>query len=338
MGCLKLEYQPQERVLEENTLFLEKGLEKKGSAIKNRVRRYRYGFNGMERDNEVKGSGNSLDFGARIYDSRLGKWLSADPSEARYPGWSTYNFVQNNPIIYNDPDGKDARVTITKQENGTTVIKISSTLRVKEGVSQATIDAMQTNLNRFVNQSHELEKGGKNYVVQFDVTVATGVLQKGDNSIDIVPGRPQAHGGSGEFIDVDTKSDMGTMVLEIGNEITVDDRQSKEGNTISHEFLHLTGLADRYYDTGNNLKYSVSDNDYREDIMGASGNVTILTNTDQLHGLIDAIETKTGIVELGQTKSTILQLGDKVPNYNVRNVSKKQTTVHTRTVIPLEDE
>ena len=41
--------------------------------------KYRWGFNGKETDNEVKGNGNSLDFGARIYDSRLGRWLSVDP-------------------------------------------------------------------------------------------------------------------------------------------------------------------------------------------------------------------------------------------------------------------
>ena len=39
---------------------------------------YRWGFNGEETDNDVKGAGNSLDFGARIYDSRLGRWLSLD--------------------------------------------------------------------------------------------------------------------------------------------------------------------------------------------------------------------------------------------------------------------
>ncbi|MCU7549877.1 hypothetical protein OCK74_12165 [Chitinophagaceae bacterium LB-8] len=40
---------------------------------------YRYGFNGKENDNEVKGDGNSLDFGGRIYDPRLGRWHSTDP-------------------------------------------------------------------------------------------------------------------------------------------------------------------------------------------------------------------------------------------------------------------
>lgn len=33
---------------------------------------YRYGFNGMEQDEEIKGDdGSSLDFGARIYDPRI---------------------------------------------------------------------------------------------------------------------------------------------------------------------------------------------------------------------------------------------------------------------------
>jgi RHS repeat-associated protein len=68
--------------------------------------RYRFGFNGMEKDNEMKGVGNSLDFGARMYDSRLGRWLSMDPLTVRYPHVSPYAFVGNSPISLVDPDGK----------------------------------------------------------------------------------------------------------------------------------------------------------------------------------------------------------------------------------------
>ena len=67
---------------------------------------YRFGFNGMEKDNEVKGKGNSLDFGARIYDSRLGRWLSIDPLAAKYPDVSTFTFALNTPIQAKDPDGR----------------------------------------------------------------------------------------------------------------------------------------------------------------------------------------------------------------------------------------
>jgi RHS repeat-associated protein len=59
----------------------------------------------MEKDDEVSGSGNSLDFGARMYDSRLGRWLARDPKTGRLPSFSPYMFVNNDPIRYIDPDG-----------------------------------------------------------------------------------------------------------------------------------------------------------------------------------------------------------------------------------------
>ena len=68
--------------------------------------RYRFGFNGVEKDNELKGVGNSLDFGARMYDSRVARWLSLDPLAQKYPGISPYTFVADNPIWFIDPDGK----------------------------------------------------------------------------------------------------------------------------------------------------------------------------------------------------------------------------------------
>lgn len=68
--------------------------------------KYRFGFNGKEKDDEIQGEGNSLDFGGRIYDSRLGRWLSLDPLMDKYPSLSAYNFCANNPIIFIDPSGK----------------------------------------------------------------------------------------------------------------------------------------------------------------------------------------------------------------------------------------
>ncbi|MFY0675624.1 MAG: RHS repeat-associated core domain-containing protein, partial [Bacteroidia bacterium] len=72
----------------------------------NAANAYRYGFNGMERDDEWKGTGNAYDFGARIYDARLGRWLARDPLEAKYSDLSPYNFGANNPVHFVDPDGE----------------------------------------------------------------------------------------------------------------------------------------------------------------------------------------------------------------------------------------
>lgn len=66
----------------------------------------RYGFNGMSKDDELKGDGNSYDFGARMLDTRLGRWLTIDPKAGKYPDLSPYVFCANNPIIFIDPDGK----------------------------------------------------------------------------------------------------------------------------------------------------------------------------------------------------------------------------------------
>jgi RHS repeat-associated protein len=73
-----------------------------------------FSFNGKEKDDEVKGDGNSLDFGARIYDSRLGRWLTIDYLFAKYPSFSPYNFVLNNPILFIDPDGNDVDISNLK--------------------------------------------------------------------------------------------------------------------------------------------------------------------------------------------------------------------------------
>jgi RHS repeat-associated protein len=72
---------------------------------------YRFGFNGKENDNEVKGVGNSIAFEARIYDSRLGKFLSVDPMIKDYPSFTSYSFAGNSPIVLVDKKGEFPWVT-----------------------------------------------------------------------------------------------------------------------------------------------------------------------------------------------------------------------------------
>lgn len=69
---------------------------------------YRYGFNGKENDNEVKGEGNQQDYGMRIYDPRLGRFLSTDPLSKIYPMLTPYQFASNTPIQAVDLDGMEA--------------------------------------------------------------------------------------------------------------------------------------------------------------------------------------------------------------------------------------
>lgn len=71
---------------------------------------YRFGFNGMEGDNEVTGSGNMINYKARIYDPRLGRFLSVDPLTKSFPELTPFQFASNTPLWAVDLDGLEARV------------------------------------------------------------------------------------------------------------------------------------------------------------------------------------------------------------------------------------
>ncbi|MBV8255407.1 MAG: AHH domain-containing protein [Chitinophaga sp.] len=76
---------------------------------------YRYGFNGKENDNEVKGEGDQQDYGMRIYDPRIGKFLSVDPLTRQYPHYTPYSFAGNKPIAFIDANGAGEEPSLFKQ-------------------------------------------------------------------------------------------------------------------------------------------------------------------------------------------------------------------------------
>jgi RHS repeat-associated protein len=77
---------------------------------------YKYGFNGMEKDDEMKGEGNSYTTEFRQHDPRIGRWLSVDPIV--YEWQSMYCAFNNNPVIFMDPSSAEGVATITKNEDG----------------------------------------------------------------------------------------------------------------------------------------------------------------------------------------------------------------------------
>ncbi|MCX6317425.1 MAG: hypothetical protein NTW29_09060 [Bacteroidetes bacterium] len=64
----------------------------------------RYGFNGKERDIDMN-SLTAYDYGFRIYNPAIGKFLSVDPLTGSYPWYTPYQFAGNKPINCIDLDG-----------------------------------------------------------------------------------------------------------------------------------------------------------------------------------------------------------------------------------------
>ena len=59
----------------------------------------------MEKDDELKGEGNSITTEFRQYDPRIGRWLTPDPKASLMPFQTPYNAFDNRPTITVDPKG-----------------------------------------------------------------------------------------------------------------------------------------------------------------------------------------------------------------------------------------
>jgi RHS repeat-associated protein len=85
-------------------------------------------------DNEIKGTGNSLEFKFRIYDSRLGRFLSVDPLFAEYPWNSTYAFAENDVIRAKDLEGAEKFISICFNGSFVTQLEVPDEYNTNDAV------------------------------------------------------------------------------------------------------------------------------------------------------------------------------------------------------------
>jgi RHS repeat-associated protein len=92
---------------------------------------YRYGFQGQEKDDEIKGEGNSINFKHRMHDPRVGRFFATDPIARNYPWYTPYQFSGNTPIMSTELDGLEPKVvngvlvgyTIQKNQGPTHIVQ-----------------------------------------------------------------------------------------------------------------------------------------------------------------------------------------------------------------------
>ncbi|MCX6232917.1 MAG: hypothetical protein NTZ33_15415 [Bacteroidetes bacterium] len=121
----------------------------------------RFGFNGKEKDDEVKGNNNSYDLGARIYDPRIGKMLSPDPKEIEYPWQTTYAYYGNSPISQLDFNGEGDYYN----KNGKHLGSDGKTVTVGEGK-----DAKQVPDDKVYTADEKNKDGTFSNVVDLNIT------------------------------------------------------------------------------------------------------------------------------------------------------------------------
>ena len=91
-----------------------------GNAWKEMGCGYRYGFQGQEQDDEIKGEGNSVNYKYRMHDPRVGRFFAVDPLDHEYPFYSPYSFSGNRVLDRIEREGLEpAEPAIYKFVKGT---------------------------------------------------------------------------------------------------------------------------------------------------------------------------------------------------------------------------
>ena len=137
---------------------------------------YRYGFNGMEKDDEIKGNNLSYDFGARMLDPRVGRFLSLDEYSKVFPYESNYVFTSNNPIIYKDPTG-DAKILTLVYTNAETGDTFSISVTIDEDYIESKVSKINNLLVPTEYSWHDVNII-QNITIESDGTYTFGETQK----------------------------------------------------------------------------------------------------------------------------------------------------------------
>jgi RHS repeat-associated protein len=113
----------------------------------------RYKFTGKERDAE---SGYDY-FGARYYDARIGRWLSADPLAGKYPSISPYTYAGNSPLVFVDSRGESIDIFYGNEDGEQVSIRYVPNMSLSSEMAKS-----YPHLNRIVSLLNELySSGGK---------------------------------------------------------------------------------------------------------------------------------------------------------------------------------
>ncbi|ANQ50579.2 hypothetical protein MY04_3214 [Flammeovirga sp. MY04] len=128
----------------------------------------------------------------------MSRWLSPDPLAEKYPEWTPYHYVHNNPLNMIDPDGQDG-IRVIDKKNKTITIKAvyfvqsadrnyyTTKGKTKQfgGYSEKQISKMQKGTNKYLNNLSMSVSDGeyKGYSINFALEFRDGgTVEQSENS------------------------------------------------------------------------------------------------------------------------------------------------------------
>lgn len=160
---------------------------------------YRYGFQGQEMDDEIKGEGNSANYKYRMHDPRVGRFFCVDPLAHDYPWYTPYSFSGNKVVAFIELEGKEelsVNVHIVSYNKDT---KIST--RTSVGIHYDFNTNVVTIQMDYTSNNIEKEGATKQFSTSVSYNAQTGKVNLSAPSTDLVSQESQ-------FYDVEVNSNL----------------------------------------------------------------------------------------------------------------------------------
>ncbi|MDC9722081.1 MAG: hypothetical protein PSN34_04820 [Urechidicola sp.] len=239
---------------------------------------YRYGFQGQELDNEVKGEGNSLNYKYRMHDPRVGRFFAVDPLAAKYPYYTPYSFSGNKVIHAIELEGLEELI-LSENYKATfnTYFKVASENDI---IAETTVKAisktsLQDEYKIYFGKVNYTSKGKKGVTfddaaIRYRVGLAQGYYKYKDklNDADVRSGRNAIAELQGlgikrsQYKEIHDNKNVKYFGIILNSNADRFDSKFEELTTVGHEIkFHLLRIL-KLYQTGSKEYISSAEKDH----------------------------------------------------------------------------